>query len=77
MHSAATADFASLDLSLNQFAYPQRLKTFNDLLSTCYDGRECGGIPPASCTAFGENYVVRSDSPERCVACLAAGAALR
>ena len=36
----------------------------------CNDGRDCYGLPPQSCLAYGGSYVVRSDSPTQCVKCI-------
>jgi hypothetical protein len=105
LESLATpsARFSRLDLTKNQFKYPQALtvcwatlcvalaslrcvflhrltrsassaQVISAIRDTCEDGRDCIGLPPQSCLAYGlnglNNYVVRSDDPTQCVQCI-------
>ena len=59
-----------IDLSLNEFKYPQPTALFDAVLGRCRRGIDCIGLPPQSCLAFGAEYSVRTDLPERCVECV-------
>ena len=60
-----------VDLSDNEFGYYESSPTLRSLISRCRTSPDlaCSGVPPQSCSSFGDDYVVRSDDSERCVRC--------
>lgn len=76
LDAVAHSRVASLDVSLNLFAYPptcrmlERAQCSGSLEAACKGGRDCIGLPPQSCLAYGADYVVRSDDPTKCVRCI-------
>ena len=55
---------------LHKITCPLPVQVVSAIRDTCEDGRDCKGLPPQSCLAYGSNHVVRSDDPTQCVECI-------